>query len=79
MPRHRMRLSRASLATPPLSTPGASSYALYFSLIHFRLASFVVLEHDLFQQTVDLAVGYFLDAALTHNPPFKVSHYLFRS
>ncbi|KAJ8456752.1 hypothetical protein ONZ51_g11941 [Trametes cubensis] len=33
---------------------------------------FIVLEHDLFEITVDLAVGYTLDAALTHNPPFKL-------
>ena len=37
------------------------------------VCSFIVLEHDLFEITVDLAVGYTLDAALTHNPPFKVS------
>ena len=36
---------------------------------------FIVLEHDLFEITVDLAVGYTLDAALTHNPPFKVSRH----
>ena len=35
-------------------------------------ASFIVLEHDLFESEVDLSVGYFLDAALSHNPPFKV-------
>jgi hypothetical protein len=33
---------------------------------------FIVLQHDLFQLTVDLARGFTLDAALTHNPPFKV-------
>ncbi|RPD76874.1 hypothetical protein L226DRAFT_532889 [Lentinus tigrinus ALCF2SS1-7] len=33
---------------------------------------FIVLEHDLFEIEVDLSVGYFLDAALTHNPPFKL-------
>jgi hypothetical protein len=35
--------------------------------------SFIVLQHDLYEVTVDLAVGYTLDAALTHNPPFSVS------
>lgn len=35
--------------------------------------SFIVLEHDLYEVTVDLAVGYTLNAALTHNPPFSVS------
>lgn len=31
---------------------------------------FIVLEHDLFDITVELATGYTLDAALTHQPPF---------
>jgi len=34
---------------------------------------FIVLQHDLFEITVDLAVGYTLNAALTHNPAFDVS------
>ncbi|KDQ19200.1 carbohydrate esterase family 4 protein [Botryobasidium botryosum FD-172 SS1] len=29
---------------------------------------FIVLEHDLFQQTVDMAVGYFFPAARAHQP-----------
>ncbi|PIL29657.1 hypothetical protein GSI_08294 [Ganoderma sinense ZZ0214-1] len=33
---------------------------------------FIVLEHDLFQQTVDMATGYILPDALAHNPPFKI-------
>jgi peptidoglycan/xylan/chitin deacetylase (PgdA/CDA1 family) len=33
---------------------------------------FIVLEHDLFEITVDLATGYTLDAALNSNPPFKL-------
>jgi peptidoglycan/xylan/chitin deacetylase (PgdA/CDA1 family) len=33
---------------------------------------FIVLEHDLYQETVDMAVGYFLPSAETHNPPFKL-------
>ncbi|KAF9480489.1 hypothetical protein BDN70DRAFT_877463 [Pholiota conissans] len=33
---------------------------------------FIVLQHDLFEITVDLAVGYTLDAAKTHNPPFNL-------
>ncbi|TBU34149.1 hypothetical protein BD311DRAFT_747240 [Dichomitus squalens] len=33
---------------------------------------FIVLEHDLFEITVDLAVGYTLDAAQSHNPAFKL-------
>ncbi|KAI0769244.1 carbohydrate esterase family 4 protein [Irpex lacteus] len=31
---------------------------------------FIVLQHDLFEITVDLAVGYTINSALTHNPPF---------
>ncbi|KAI0675843.1 hypothetical protein C8Q78DRAFT_1066502 [Trametes maxima] len=33
---------------------------------------FIVLEHDLYEQTVDLAVGYLVDAALKHQPPFTL-------
>lgn len=33
---------------------------------------FIVLQHDLFQITVDLAVGYTINSALTHNPPFTL-------
>lgn len=33
---------------------------------------FIVLQHDLFEITVDLAMGYTLNAAQTHNPPFTL-------
>jgi len=33
---------------------------------------FIVLEHDLYEITVDLAIGYTLNAAVTHNPPFSL-------
>ncbi|KAI9066717.1 carbohydrate esterase family 4 protein [Trametes sanguinea] len=33
---------------------------------------FIVLEHDLFQQTVDIAMDYILPDALAHQPPFKI-------
>jgi len=33
----------------------------------------IVLQHDLYEVSVDLAVGYTLNAALTHQPPFSVS------
>jgi len=33
---------------------------------------FIVLEHDLFQQSVDVATGYILPDALAHNPPFTI-------
>ena len=32
-----------------------------------------MLEHDLFETTVDLAVGYTLNLALTHDPKLDVS------
>jgi len=34
--------------------------------------SFIVLQHDVHEATVDLAVGYTLDAALNHNPPYTL-------
>ena len=33
---------------------------------------FIVLQHDLYQQSVDLAVGYTLDRALTFTPSLKL-------
>ena len=33
---------------------------------------FIVLEHDLFQQSVDIATGYILPDALAHQPAFKI-------
>ncbi|EMD41637.1 carbohydrate esterase family 4 protein [Gelatoporia subvermispora B] len=33
---------------------------------------FIVLEHDLFAQSVDLATGYILPQALARNPPLKI-------
>jgi peptidoglycan/xylan/chitin deacetylase (PgdA/CDA1 family) len=33
---------------------------------------FIVLEHDLFESTVDLAVGYTINAALAHQPSFTL-------
>lgn len=50
-------------------------YSLSFVREYLKLLiRFIVLEHDLFDITVDLAVGYTLDAALTHQPPFTVSY-----
>jgi hypothetical protein len=34
---------------------------------------FIVLEHDLFQQAVDVATGYILPDALAHTPKFKIT------
>ncbi|KAK7468661.1 chitin deacetylase [Stygiomarasmius scandens] len=33
---------------------------------------FIVLEHDLFVETVELATGYILPQALAHQPPFNI-------
>ncbi|EUC59077.1 chitin deacetylase [Rhizoctonia solani AG-3 Rhs1AP] len=33
---------------------------------------FVSLQHDLYAQTVNMAVGYFLPAGTSHNPPFAL-------
>ena len=33
---------------------------------------FIVLEHDLFLQSVEVATGYILPAALANNPPLKI-------
>ena len=52
-----------------LGTCGQESRICVFDVIF----SFIVLEHDLYEVTVDLAVGYTLNAAMTHNPPFSVS------
>lgn len=38
--------------------------------------SFIVLQHDLYEVTVDLAVGYTLDTALNHTPSFSVSDFM---
>jgi hypothetical protein len=37
-----------------------------------RDTGFIVLEHDLFQQSVQVATGYILPDALAHNPPFTI-------
>ncbi|KAG6866598.1 hypothetical protein C0991_002088 [Blastosporella zonata] len=54
---------------------GPSSFATFQTILNNATTlntGFIVLEHDLFQITVDLAIGYTLNAALTHNPPFKL-------
>ena len=37
------------------------------------ITRFISLQHDLFEITVDIAVGYTIDLALTHEPKFNVS------
>ncbi|KAG6812786.1 hypothetical protein H0H92_000558 [Tricholoma furcatifolium] len=54
---------------------GTQSFATFESILANATTintGFIVLEHDLFEITVDLAIGYTLNAALTHNPPFKL-------
>jgi hypothetical protein len=33
---------------------------------------FIVLEHDLFEESVEVATGYILPDALAHRPPFSI-------
>jgi hypothetical protein len=33
---------------------------------------FIVLEHDLFEESVEVATGYILPDALAHQPPFSI-------
>ncbi|KAG5651230.1 hypothetical protein H0H81_009379 [Sphagnurus paluster] len=54
---------------------GKESFATFQNILSNATViptGFIVLQHDLYEITVDLAVGYTLNAALTHNPPFQV-------
>jgi peptidoglycan/xylan/chitin deacetylase (PgdA/CDA1 family) len=54
---------------------GIDSYNTFQSILANASAintGFIVLQHDLYEITVDLAVGYTLNAALQHNPPFTL-------
>jgi len=54
---------------------GLQSYATFESILNNATTldtGFIVLEHDLFEITVDLAVGYTVPSALSHNPPFNL-------
>ncbi|KAG5718047.1 Chitin deacetylase [Termitomyces sp. T112] len=54
---------------------GPDSFATFQNILSNATVintGFIVLQHDLYQITVDLAIGYTLNAALTHNPPFKL-------
>ncbi|KAG6908967.1 hypothetical protein DXG01_002573 [Tephrocybe rancida] len=54
---------------------GPASFATFQSILGNATVintGFIVLQHDLYEITVDLAIGYTLNAALTHNPPFKL-------
>ena len=55
--------------------PGPQSFQTFQTILTNASSlptGFIVLQHDLYQHTVDLAIGYTLNAALTHNPPFKL-------
>jgi len=50
---------------------GLQSYATFQTILNNATqldTGFIVLQHDLFEITVDLAVGYTLNSALTHSP-----------
>ncbi|KAF8630464.1 hypothetical protein AX15_002913 [Amanita polypyramis BW_CC] len=54
---------------------GLQSYATFQTILNNATqldTGFIVLQHDLFQITVDLAVGYTLDSALNHNPKLNL-------
>jgi len=54
---------------------GSQSYEVFQNLMKNGTTfptGFVTLQHDLFEITVDLAVGYTLDSALSHVPKFSL-------
>lgn len=55
---------------------GSQSFATFQAILNNATTlstGFIVLEHDLYAQTVDLAIGYTLPAAESFNPPLTVS------
>ncbi|KAJ7108882.1 hypothetical protein C8R43DRAFT_1043830 [Mycena crocata] len=57
------------------SVDGLSSFATFENILGNASTlntGFVVLQHDLYEITVDMAMGYTLNAAMTHNPPFTL-------
>ncbi len=44
----------------------------FVEFLCFDFVRFIVLEHDLYEITVDLAIGYNLETAQNHNPAFTV-------
>lgn len=55
---------------------GAQSFATFEAILNNATTlntGFVVLEHDLYAQTVDLAIGYTLPAAQSFTPALTVS------
>ena len=64
---------------PGGTATGQSSYDAFTKILGLASSlntGFIVLEHDLYQQTVDMAVGYFIPLASNHTPAFKVRYCL---
>ncbi|KAG9042850.1 chitin deacetylase [Tulasnella sp. UAMH 9824] len=60
---------------PGGTATGTSSFAAWkniVSQVDQLDTGFIVLEHDLYQQSVDMAVGYFIPDALKHTPAFSM-------
>ncbi|KAL0947857.1 hypothetical protein HGRIS_010494 [Hohenbuehelia grisea] len=56
--------------------PGPASFDTFNAILgnaSTMETGFIVLQHDLYEITVDLAIGYTLNAAQTHSPAFNVS------
>ncbi|OBZ74246.1 Chitin deacetylase [Grifola frondosa] len=54
---------------------GVQQYATFENILgnaSVMDTGFIVLQHDLYEITVDLAIGYTLNTALSHNPPFTL-------
>ncbi|CAE6454758.1 unnamed protein product [Rhizoctonia solani] len=61
---------------PGGSSNGTYSYGAFNKILEKATTldtGFIVLQHDLYQETVDLAVGYILPDALAHQPKFSLS------
>jgi len=60
---------------PAGTVTGPQSYQQFQNILanaSMLNTGFIVLEHDLYQETVDLAVGYTLPSALAHQPKFNI-------
>lgn len=56
---------------------GPSSYAAFNRILDLAsklTTGFIVLEHDLYQQTVEMAIGYFLPLAKTRSFTVSLSY-----
>ncbi|KAG8926247.1 chitin deacetylase [Tulasnella sp. 418] len=54
---------------------GTSSFAAWKSIVEKSSTidtGFITLQHDLYQESTDMAVGYIVPDALTHQPPFHL-------